>query len=502
MGRPPVIAVVGGGVAGLAAAWELAGGADALRGEQLPEVHVFESGDRLGGKLRSTEFAGRTIDLAADAFLSRRPEAIGLCKEIGAEGELVPVGASGASILARGRLRSMPDGLALGVPTRWLPLALSGVLGPMSTLRAGLDLIAPHLGTTGLTGDRAVGDIVGERLGRGVVERLVDPLVGGIHAGGVDNLSAAATFPMLIAASRQPGSFMRRLGRSQATASGPAPAGGAAMPAFWSLRGSTASLIDLLAARLVEMGVTIHVGAPVGAVTRIDEGERSPGTWRLVPGGEPLAEPVGTFDADGLVVAVPAAQAAALLAVHAPAAAGLLAAVEYAAVGVVTVAVSQGSVGRHLEGTGFLVPRTTRIGDRAALITGCTYLGRKWPHLARPGDELLRMSVGRFGDLRHADLDDDELTAACFGELAQILDISGAPTAAHVQRWDRALPQYRVDHLVKVATIEKTVASLPCVALAGSAYRGVGIPACVGSGRAAGRAVRGGLAVHSRRSAR
>ncbi len=121
--RRPVVAIVGGGVAGLAAAWELVGGPDAPTGDDRPVVHVLEAGDRVGGRVRSTGFAGRTVDLAADGFLARRPEAVELCGEIGASDELVPVGATGAAILARGRLRPMPDGLALGVPTRWLPLA-------------------------------------------------------------------------------------------------------------------------------------------------------------------------------------------------------------------------------------------------------------------------------------------------------------------------------------------------------------------------------------------
>ncbi len=483
--RRPVVAIVGGGVAGLAAAWELVGGPDAPTGDDRPVVHVLEAGDRVGGRVRSTGFAGRTVDLAADGFLARRPEAVELCGEIGASDELVPVGATGAAILARGRLRPMPDGLALGVPTRWLPLARSGILGPAELLRVAADVVVPRLGTGKVTGDRAVGDIVGERLGRPVVERLVDPLIGGIHAGGVDDLSAAATFPLLIAASHQPGSLMHCLGRAQGAPAAPPPAGGVPTPAFYSLRHSTASLVDRLVEALVRSGVTIHTGTPVGAITRTHD----PGTWRVTLDGPIAPVAGGALDVDGIVLAVPAPQAAALLGVHAPAAAGILGTIEYASVSVVTVTVTDRAVGRRLEGTGFLVPRTTVIDGRPALITGCTYLSRKWPHLARRGEELIRMSVGRFGDDRHAELDDGELTAAAFVELARVLDIAGAPGSAHVHRWDRALPQYRVGHLVRVAAIEQEVAELPGLELAGAAYRGVGIPACVGSGRAAGRSV-------------
>ncbi len=207
--RRPVAFVVGGGIAGLAAAWELVTGDHG--GGPAPDVHLLETEDRLGGSLCSAEFAGRSVDLAADAFVARRPEATDLCDELGLTGQLVAPGTSGASLWARGRLRPMPDGLNLGVPTRWWALARSGILSPAEALRVAKDLVKPHLGARRVVGDGAVGAIVEARLGRPVVERLVDPLVGGINAGSVDDLSAAATFPYLLAASLQPGSLMRRM---------------------------------------------------------------------------------------------------------------------------------------------------------------------------------------------------------------------------------------------------------------------------------------------------
>ena len=190
----PTVAVVGAGIAGLAAAWELVVASDRA-GTPAPIVRVLESGDRVGGKLRAAEFAGRTVDLAADAFLARRPEATELCGELGLSDQLVPVGASGASIWARGRLRSMPDGLNLGVPTRWWPLARSGILSPAESLAAARDVVIPHRRGNPVFGDRSVGEIVGERLGRPVVDRLVDPLIGGINAGDVDDLARRPPCP-------------------------------------------------------------------------------------------------------------------------------------------------------------------------------------------------------------------------------------------------------------------------------------------------------------------
>jgi oxygen-dependent protoporphyrinogen oxidase len=449
---------------------------------------VLDADDRIGGKLAAAEFGGRTVDLAADAFLARRPEATELCEELGIADQLVPVGASGASILARGRLRPMPSGLALGVPTRWRPLVRSGLLSPVESLRVAKDLVMPHL-STGAIGDRSVADIVGERLGRPVVERLVDPLIGGINAGGVDELSAAATFPALIAASHQPGSLMRALRRL--------PPPDVEGPVFWSLRHGTASLVDRLVDRLVDPGsrweVSIRTGLSVDALARVPGSATAPPQWALTLGRNGATDAAGGADevleVDGVVVAVPAPRAAVLLAPLAPVAAGLLSTVEYASVGVVTLAIATGAIGVALDGTGFLVPRTSVIDGRPALMTGCTYLSRKWPHLANAGDELIRVSVGRDGDQRYLDLDDDELTAAAFSELAQVLDIRGAPADARVTRWPGAFPQYRVGHLIRVAKIEEAVSELPGVAVAGAAYRGVGIPACIGSGRSAAGAV-------------
>ncbi len=493
-GRPgPVIAVVGAGIAGLAAAWELAT-ADLPPGSRPPTVLVLEADDRVGGKLAAAEFAGRTVDLAADAFLGRRPEATELCEELGIADELVPVGASGASILARGRLRPMPTDLALGVPTRWWPLARSGLLNPAESVRAAKDLVKPHLASKRIMGDRAVADIVGDRLGRPVVDRLVDPLIGGINAGGVDHLSAAATFPALIAASLQPGSLMRALRRL--------PRPDAEAPVFWSLLEGTASLVDRLVDRLVDSEspgeVSIRTGVSVDAIDPHPDSAGSPRRWGLTLRGSGSSSVTGGVGADlvvdGIVLAVPAPRAAVLLAPVAPVVAGILSTVEYASVAVVTMAIPADAIGGSLDGTGFLVPRTSLVNGRRVLMTGCTYLSRKWPHLATPGRELIRVSVGRDGDERYQDLDDDEIAAAAFSELAGVLDIAGDPTDARVTRWEGAFPQYRVGHLIRVAKIEEGVADLPGLAVAGAAYRGVGIPACIGSGRNAARAVLSSLA--------
>ena len=287
----PAVAVIGGGIAGLAAAWELVAGSPGA----VPEVVVFEADDRLGGKLRSETFGDRRVDVAADAFLARRPEGTDLCQELGLTDRLIPVGASGASVWARGRLRPMPAGLNLGVPTRWWPLVRSGILGPAESARVLKDLVVPHLGRGQTFGDQTVGAIVGSRLGRPVVDRLADPLIGGINAGSVDRLSAAATFPVLIAASHQSGSLMRRLGVALAAAarSGPGPSA----PVFWSLADSTASLVDNLVEALAARGVTFRTGVPVDAIDRLPDAPGARARWGLTLGSAgPAADPAGGPD--------------------------------------------------------------------------------------------------------------------------------------------------------------------------------------------------------------
>jgi oxygen-dependent protoporphyrinogen oxidase len=466
------VVVVGGGIAGLAAAWELTGGAEV--DPDRPRITVLESSRTFGGPLRSVPFAGRQVDVGPDGFLGRRPEAVELCREVGVDDHLRPVGTSGASVYVRGRLRPLPANLLLGVPTRWWPVARSGVLGWTGTLRLLLDLVTPRADRRGPLGDRALGPLVGRRLGSEVVSALVDPLVGGIHAGTVADMSTAAVLPQLLAVPRR-GSLLRALRRASR---GAEPSKGA--PAFWSLEGGMSVLVDALARGLRQRGADVRTRV---AAERLGLGD---GAWVVETSSGPL-------EADGVVLAVPAPAAASLLEPHAPDAAGLTRTVEYASVAVVTLAYRRDALSLPA-GTGFLVPRgtPTPVGstrDEDLLLTAGTFLDAKWPHLRRDDTVLLRASAGRFGDRRPERLDDDQLADRLSAELAAILGLVDPPLATLVTRWPRAFPQYRVGHLLRVSGIEAAVRRLPAIALAGAAYHGVGIPACVASGRAAARSV-------------
>jgi oxygen-dependent protoporphyrinogen oxidase len=462
------VVVIGGGISGLAAAWELSGGADPR--PDAPEVVVLEGSDRLGGALRSDEMSGRVVDTGADGFLGRRPEAIELAHEVGLGEALVPIAARGASVWARGRLRVLPDGHAMGIPTRFWPTARSGILGLRGSMALAGDALVPRPDVRGPIGDRAIGPLVARKLGRRVVDTLVDPLIGGIHAGAVDDMSAAAVFPPLLAAAQRRGSLMRAL-RDETPK--PDPEG---PPLFWALEGGMAALVQSVVYGLEHRGVELRVSSLVDRLERDGDG------WRV--GGE------GDRRADAVVLAVPAPSAAGLLRPHDDEAAGLLDSIDYASVTLATFRASDASVPSELYGTGFLVPRrTSRKGYEPWAVTACTYLDRKWPHLARDGEVLLRASLGRIDDTRPDDWSDDDCATRAWDELNGLIGLTGQPIESVIVRHPRGLPQYRVHHLLRTAGVEAAVARLGGLAVAGGAYRGVGIPACVASGRAAAHAV-------------
>ncbi len=512
------MAVVGGGIAGLSAAWELTGGADGP-GPDSPAVVVLEAAGRLGGKLQTVAFGDGALDVGPDAFLGRRPEAARLCEELGLGPEMAPIAASGAQVWARGRRRALPDGLVMGVPTRFWPLARSGVLPARGTLRALVDVVFPRPDARGPIGDRAIGPLIGHKLGRSVVDTLVDPLLGGISAGGVADMSTAAVYPLFLAVAQRRASFMKSLRRAAAIgpppppARGDSPGPGAAPgdgaktdgaaddaadddraegaegpepPMFWALRGGLAALVERLGAALGERGVTLRVDSPVEALGR----PGGTGPWEL-------QTPTGPLHADAVVLAVPAGPAARLLEPHDADAATLLGGIEYASVAIVTLAYPAEAATEPLVGTGLLVPQRAPAPaglDDPLVVTACSYLSNKWPHLATPGELLVRASVGRFGDTRFESMADDELVARVTAELEPLVGLGESPTRSMVTRWPDSFPQYRVHHLLRVGGIEAAVKRVGRLAVAGAAYRGVGIPACVASGRAAGRAVLDSLA--------
>lgn len=431
------VAVIGGGISGLAAAWELC---------RDNGVTVYEP-DRLGGKVRTEPFAGRNVDCGPDAFITRTPEALDLVSELG-DLDLVAPEAGRTMIWWEGRLRELPDGLVLGVPKRLIPLVTSGLLSPLGVLRAGADLVLPR---RDFVGDVTVRELVAARFGGEVADRLVDPLVGGIHAGSIDDLSAEATVPQLLSATRQYRSLLRGLR---------APGSGPSGPLFMTPRAGLGALVGALVQRASEAGVAF-------VTRRVDAVVRDGPAWRVEPGGEAF---------DGVVVATPTPAAARILGPDAPPG---LAQVAWASVVVVTLGFAELALPSGVNG--MLVPRPA-----GKLMTACSFASSKWPHWADPGRTLLRVSAGRTGDYRAMAMDDAELVERLAAEVAEALGTRQSPDIWRVNRWPDSFPQFQVGHRDLVARIFSALRrDYPGVTLCGSAYQGSGIPACIASGRRA-----------------
>jgi protoporphyrinogen/coproporphyrinogen III oxidase len=455
----PHVAVVGGGVSGLAAAWFLLGGGRPVR------VTVLEASARLGGKLHAGEIAGVPVDLGAEAMLARRPEAVDLARAVGLAGDLEPPATAGARVWSRGGLHPLPAGQVMGVPGDLAPLAASGVISPRGLARIPLDHVLPR---TDPGDDVSVGDFVAARLGREVVDRLVEPLLGGVYAGDAYRLSMRATVPQLFAAARTDRSLIAGVRRLQ---EGAPPARG---PVFMGIRGGVGRLPLAVADACRAAGATIETGTATRELKRTATG------WRLVAEG-PHGRRV--LDADAVVLAAPAPAAADLLRAEAPQAAAELATVDYADMALVTMAFRRGDLGgADLTGSGFLVPP---VDGRT--IKASTFSSRKWGWLAAADPELLvlRTSVGRYGDTADLDRDDADLVRLSRADLAAAVGLTATPVATQVTRWHGGLPQYPVGHTARVSRIRTEIAKLPGLALCGAVYDGVGIPACVASARRA-----------------
>ncbi len=436
--RPDAV-VVGGGIGGLVAARELASAG--------LSVLVLEGSPEVGGKLRLGSVAGVEVDVGAESMLARRPEAVGLAAELGLD---VAHPASGSSQLwTRGALRPLPRTL-LGVPADPAELATSGVLSDEGLARAAHEVAVPLE-----EDDVSVAELVGSRLGNEVVERLVEPLLGGVYAGHARLLSSAATVPQVREALRRHGSLLA----GAAATSGPT-----GEPVFAGIAGGLGRLPRVLAS-----GLEVHTSSPVRELARTPRG------FRLTVGSARSGE---LLDTARVVLAAPAPPSARLLRGVAPTASAELAAIEYASMAIVTLAVRELEVG---DSSGFLVPPVD--GRR---IKGATYSFSKWAWVGAASElRILRASLGRHREESVLQVPDDELVAIAVSELAEATGQPIEPVDARVQRWGGGLPQYAVGHLQRVRRIRDDVARVPGLAVCGAAYDGVGIPAVIGSGRQA-----------------
>jgi protoporphyrinogen/coproporphyrinogen III oxidase len=463
MGLPVRIVVVGGGITGLAAAHR-AQELSRARGVPL-DLTLIEARPRLGGTIATEHAGGFLIEAGADSFLSEKPWALALCQRLDAGDRLVGTDDHFRTVfvLSRGRLHPLPIGFQLLAPTSLTPFLTSTLFSWPGKLRMALDLVLPR----GTGDDESLGHFVRRRLGAEALARAAQPLAGGIYTADPDTLSMAATMPRFLELERNSRSVILGLRRAarQAPATA-ASASGARFSLFVTLRAGMEELVRLLSERLPPSAVRCKE-----RVTGLERGHRG---WRLGLGDG------GHVDADGVLLATEAHQSARLVRYVDPALAQLLREIPYASSATVTLGYRRTDIAHALDGFGFVVPRAEQ-----RRVLACTFASVKYPGRAPGGHALLRAFLGGALDDSVLESDDQDLEAIARREVEQLLGITAGPVLNRVSRHPAAMPQYLVGHLDRIDAIDRCVAAHRGLALAGSAYRGVGIADCVRSGEAA-----------------
>jgi oxygen-dependent protoporphyrinogen oxidase len=465
----PRIAIIGGGISGLAAAHRLI--------ELLPraKLSLFEASNRLGGVLETIERDGFLIERSADNFLTAPPAALELCRRLGMENDLVPTDESRrrAFVVRNGKLLPIPEGFFLMSPRKLLPVLRSPLLSLWGKLRLLAEPLVPRgpmaLSKENPPPDESVASFARRRLGREIFERLVQPLVAGIYTADPEKLSMAATMPQFAEFERRYSSLLHATLQRAATDHSTS---GARYGLFLAPKHGMQSLVAKLVSRLPHDAIYLHTN-----VTRVDRRDRQ---WHLA------FNPQSAYDA--LIIAVPAYAAAKLLETANAALVAELATIEYAGCAVVSLGFHRSQIGHALDGFGFVVPQTENL----KIIAG-SFASLKYPGRAPESDVLIRVFIGGALQPELVNLPDADLRRIALDELAQLLQITGTPITMDIARWPRSMPQYHVGHLERVARIDQLTAAYPTLALAGNAYCGVGIPQCIASAEAAAEQIANGI---------
>jgi len=448
------IAVVGAGIAGLAAAYE-------LRQRNIPFV-VIDRAERAGCVILSERVDGFTIDAGPDALLTKKPDAINLCRELGIDGRLVPTQPPRLAYIQRdGRLHPLPAGSVLVIPTRLAPFVRTGLFSWRGKLRMAAEALVPRRRDDA---DESIAEFIGRRFGSEAVTYLAEPLLAGIHAGDVDRLSMRTLFPRLVQAERHHGSLIRAFRHAAR------PVHGREQSAFVSLPGGLSELVDALTATFP--AGALRLGTPVQCVSAAAAGQLH--AVRLSG---------GSIDARALILATPAYVTSELVRNFDVDLARLCGEIRYASAATVALAFGRDAIGDPLHGSGFVVPRVERSG-----ILASSWLSSKWPQRAAPDRVLLRTFIGGARDPDALEHDDEQLVARSLDALTPILGIRKPPTLARVYRFPRANAQHEVGHLARLEAIERGLARHAGVFVTGSGFRGTGIPDCIADGRATARA--------------
>ncbi len=438
------VAIIGGGISGLTAAYELQ-----LRGVS---AHVFEADSRLGGVIRTDRFDGWVIDGGPDALLVQKPAAVALCRELGLADRLISTQQPRtAYVLREGSLVPLAQGSFLGFPVSVAALAMGSLFSWGGKIRMAAEIAIPR----GDGQDESIASFVQRRFGSEAVDYLAEPLLAGIHAGDVDALSVAALFPRLVEAERQSGSVLRAIRALRVTPS--------TQGAFVSLPGGVAELVETLAATLPSGAVTLSA-----RVTGLSSAN-----------GYTVETERESVNARGVIMCAPAYVTAELLRPIDPSLARLCEGVPYASTATVAFGYRRSQIAHPLNGTGFVVPRI-----EGSPLLAATWVTSKWPGRAPADCALVRGFLGGGRDPHRLDAPDDELIQTAREALTEILGIDGEPLITRLYRFPRQSPQYTVGHLDRVAAIEKRIAALPGLFVAGSGFRAIGIPDCIADARA------------------
>ncbi len=452
------VAIIGGGVSGLAAAFALE---EHRRAGGPVSYAVYEAGPRFGGVLVTESVDGCLVEAGPDSFLTEKPWAADLCRRIGLEDQLI--GSNDAArktyILVKGKLASMPDGLMFMVPTQLAPALLSPLFSSATKFRMVREWrFSPRQSQ----GDESVASLVERHYGAEMVDRLADPLLSGVYGGAAAELSVRAVLPRFTEMEAKHGSLARGIlvARKNAKQSEAGPP-----PIFTSLKNGMQQLPESILAKLATEA--LHPNSPVQAVQRQDRG------WVVSAG-------YASDHFDAVIVATPASAAASLLEISSPDLATELRAIPYSSSVTVALGFSKGVRDSLPPGFGFLLPRSE--GKR---MLATTFVHNKFPHRAPEDRALLRCFLGGSRDEQVLQLPDEEILSIVREELRQILGLTADPLFTRVYRWKGAMAQYTVGHLERIERIEMLRKQLPGLALAGNGYRGIGVPDCVRSGEEA-----------------
>lgn len=458
MSQEKRVVVIGGGITGLTAAYHLQ--KEKTEKSLALDIQLIESSDRLGGKIHTLQKDGYTIERGPDSFLARKETAAKLVEEVGLGDQLVPNGTGQSYLLVNNRLHPMPSGSYMGIPTKIRPFLFSGLFSPLGKARAAMDLTKSK---KTVEGDQSLGLFFRRRLGNQVVENLIEPLLSGIYAGDIDQLSLQATFPNFYTLEQEHGSLIKGLRK---TTSLPKRKKGEKKPSmFRTLRNGLGSLVDAMESHL-EYGT-------VRKRTQVDHIEKKEKHYHLM-----LSD--GTIhEADAIIMATPHYAAQRMLTQY-----------EFmkpfkeknaTSVANVAMAFDASAIKKDIDGTGFVVSRNSDFR-----ITACTWTHKKWPHSTPAGKVLLRCYIGKPSDQEVVRMSDEEIVEIAMKDLKRTMAITAKPEFSVVTRWFDAMPQYKVGHMDRLNEItEQMKVELPGIYLAGGSYRGIGLPDCMDQGEAA-----------------